>query len=200
MRRTTAAIAGTLSGAALLLAAKYGADAASVETGQVAGETGDLGAASPAPGAAGNAPAGNGAGGNGTAGNGAAGNGAAGNGTGGNAAGGGNGATGNAPSGNTPARAANGMKDGVFRGAAARNQYGPVQVTIRVAGGRITGLTATTATSPAMTAQVNGRAIPLLRQSALTAQSAQVDAVSGATFTTGSFRTSLQSALAAARA
>ncbi|GAA2616738.1 FMN-binding protein [Actinomadura fulvescens] len=172
MRRTTAAIAGTLSGAALLLAAKYGADARSAATGQTAGETGDLAPAgssassSPGPDAGGSAPPKNG----------------------------------NGSSGNGPARAANGLRDGVFRGNTVRNQYGPIQVTIRVAGGRITDLAAKHATTPAMTAQVNGRAIPLLRQAALSAQSARVDAVSGATFTSGSFAASLQSAVTAARA
>ncbi|WP_192809751.1 FMN-binding protein [Actinomadura rudentiformis] len=81
-----------------------------------------------------------------------------------------------------------------------RNQYGPIQVTIQVAAGRVTNLTATHATTPATTAQVNGRAIPLLRQAALTSQSARVDTVSGATFTSGSFAASLQSAFTAARA
>ncbi|MFI0454035.1 FMN-binding protein [Actinomadura sp. 6N118] len=213
MRRTTAAIAGTLSGAALLLAAKYGADASSTAAGQAVGQTGDLAppgsAAAQPPGNGqnppgnGNAASGNGNG-NGNAangngnGNGAAGNGATGNGATGNGATG-NGAAGNGTSGNTPARAANGLKDGVFRGNAVRNQYGPIQVTIQVAAGRVTNLTATSATTPATTAQVNGRALPLLRQAALTAQSARVDTVSGATFTSGSFSASLQSALTAAR-
>lgn len=217
MRRTTAAIAGTLSGAALLLAAKYGADASSTAAGQAVGQTGDLAApgssAAQPPGNAqgganqpgnGNAASGNGNGnaatgnGNGAAGNGATGNGATGNGATGNGATG-NGAAGNGTSGNTPARAANGLKDGVFRGNAVRNQYGPIQVTIQVAAGRVTNLTATHATTPATTAQVNGRAIPLLRQAALASQSARVDTVSGATFTSGSFTASLQSAFTAAR-
>ncbi|GAA2401650.1 FMN-binding protein [Actinomadura vinacea] len=151
MRRTTAAVAGTLSGTALLLAVKFGAGyAADTATGQTAGGTGDLGAAPPA---------------------------------------------------NQGGRASGGkLKDGVFRGTASVNPHGPIQVTIKVAGGKITGLTATHATNAAMTIRVNKRAIPLLRQETLAAQSAQIDAVSGATYTSGSFKASLQSALAAARA
>ncbi|WP_344946694.1 FMN-binding protein, partial [Actinomadura miaoliensis] len=98
------------------------------------------------------------------------------------------------------AAAANGLKNGLFRGGASVNPYGPIQVTIRVANGRITGVAATHATSPARTLQVNRRAIPLLRQETLQAQSARINAVSGATYTSRSFAASLQSALAAARA
>lgn len=95
--------------------------------------------------------------------------------------------------------AGNGLKNGVFRGAVAGNRYGPIRVTIRVAGGRITGVAASHATSPAKTLQVNRRAMPVLKRETLAAQSADIDTVSGATYTSGSFTTSLQSALAAAR-
>ncbi|MEU5880092.1 FMN-binding protein [Spirillospora sp. NPDC047279] len=172
MRRTTAAVVGTLGGAALLLAAKYGADANADKASQAAGQTGELAPAAEggevSPSAPANPPATR--------------------------------APAASPSRSAPARAANGLKNGLFRGDAVRNQYGPIQVTIRVANGRVTALAATHATSPAMTVQVNKRAIPLLRQAALTSQSAQVDTVSGATFTSGSFNQSLQSALAAAKA
>ncbi|WP_030171382.1 FMN-binding protein [Spirillospora albida] len=161
MRRTSAAVIGTVTSAALIFAAKLGADAVETpDTGQTA--SGDLAPAAEAPAPASKAPASR------------------------------------APGGKAPARRI-GLKDGVFKGAASVNQYGPIQVTIRVAGGKITALRATHATTPATTRQVNTRAIPVLRQEALSAQSAQVDTVSGATFTSGSFRTSLQSALAAAR-
>jgi uncharacterized protein with FMN-binding domain len=176
MRRTTAAVAGTLSGAALLLAAKFGAGTVTVPaaTDQAADDTGGL-----TPSADTSQPPGGGAPQAGAP-------------------------QGGAPQGGAPqggnTRAANGLKNGIFRGNAVRNQYGPIQVTIRVANGRITALTATHATSPAMTVQVNERAIPLLRQETLQAQSSRIDGVSGATFTSGSFSTSLQSALTAAKA
>ncbi|XVQ09483.1 FMN-binding protein [Spirillospora sp. CA-255316] len=160
MRRTTAAVAGTLTGTALLLAAKFGTSPPDpVAAGQAADETGG---AAPAPSSGPSGRAG--------------------------------------PSGPAGATAVNGLKNGVFRGAVSVNPHGPIQVTIRVAGGRITGVTATHATSPAKTVQVNRRAIPVLRQEALAAQSARIDTVSGATYTSGSFTASLESALAAARA
>src|SRR5205814_1016115 len=48
--------------------------------------------------------------------------------------------------------------------------------------------------------RINKRAGPVLRQEALTAQSAAIDTVSGATYTSQGYRTSLQGALATARA
>jgi uncharacterized protein with FMN-binding domain len=93
-----------------------------------------------------------------------------------------------------------GLKTGTFAGAASTNQYGTVRVTITVSGGRITDLQATYPTSPSRTAQINARAIPALRQEALSAQSAQVSTVSGASYTSASYRASLQSALSAAKA
>ncbi|MFB4315283.1 FMN-binding protein [Actinomadura sp. 21ATH] len=165
MRRATAAVAGTLAGTALLLGARFGADAAfeanNAGANQTAGGGGDLEAA-PGP---------------------------------------------TREAGKTPqarktrrSAAGGGLKDGVFRGATSVNQHGPVQVTIRVANGRITGVAARHGTTPAKTLQVNRRAIPVLRQQALSAQGARVDTVSGATYTSGSFATSLRSALEAARA
>ena len=47
---------------------------------------------------------------------------------------------------------------------------------------------------------INERALPTLIQEALTAQSADVDTVSGATYTSNSYRDSLQSAIDAAKA
>jgi uncharacterized protein with FMN-binding domain len=93
-----------------------------------------------------------------------------------------------------------GLKNGTFAGAASTNQYGTVRVTITVSGGRISDLQATYPTSPSRTAQINARAIPALRQEALSAQSAQVSTVSGASYTSASYRASLQSALSAAKA
>src|SRR4051812_45525486 len=48
-----------------------------------------------------------------------------------------------APAGNAPAGNSSGLKDGTFRGAAATNPYGSVQVSVTVSGGRITNATAT---------------------------------------------------------
>ena len=87
-----------------------------------------------------------------------------------------------------------GLKNGVFKGSAAKNPYGTIQVSIKVAGGRIT---AADATYPVTgdSATINPPAIAALKQSTVKAQSADVDAVSGATFTSESYVKSLQAAI-----
>jgi uncharacterized protein with FMN-binding domain len=87
-----------------------------------------------------------------------------------------------------------GLKNGVFKGSAAKNPYGTIQVSIKVAGGKIT---AANATYPITgdSATINPPAIAALKQSTVKAQSADVDAVSGATFTSESYVKSLQAAI-----
>lgn len=88
---------------------------------------------------------------------------------------------------------------GTFTGPVAETRYGPVQVAITVAGGKIVDASAVTAPSAdAKSADISQQAIPQLREATLTAQSAEVAAVSGATFTSTGWRTSLQAALAQA--
>jgi uncharacterized protein with FMN-binding domain len=74
-----------------------------------------------------------------------------------------------------------------------------VQVQVSVAGGRITDVRALTYPSGnGHDTAINAYALPQLRQEVLTAQSAQVDAISGATVTSDGYRESLQAALDAA--
>jgi uncharacterized protein with FMN-binding domain len=81
-------------------------------------------------------------------------------------------------------------------GSAAQTKYGPVQVQLTVTNGQITAVDAVVyPTSSSRDRQINARAIPQLDQEALTAQSAKIDMVSGATYTSTGYRTSLQSAL-----
>ncbi|GAA2345181.1 FMN-binding protein [Streptomyces cuspidosporus] len=81
-------------------------------------------------------------------------------------------------------------------GDAARTQYGPVQVSVTVSGGRITAATAVkTPDSGPRSEQIAASSVPKLNQAALTAQSARIDTVSGATYTSEGYRKSLQSAL-----
>lgn len=87
-----------------------------------------------------------------------------------------------------------GLQDGTFRGAGAKNPYGTVQVSIKVTGGKIVAAEATYPTS-ADSGRINPPAVAKLKQSTLQAQSAEVDAVSGATFTSESYAKSLQAAL-----
>jgi uncharacterized protein with FMN-binding domain len=87
-----------------------------------------------------------------------------------------------------------GLKNGIFKGSAAKNPYGAIQVSIKISGGKIT---AADATYPVTgdSATINPPAIASLKQGTLKAQSADVDAVSGATFTSESYVKSLQAAI-----
>jgi uncharacterized protein with FMN-binding domain len=74
--------------------------------------------------------------------------------------------------------------------------YGPVQVKVTVTGGRVTAATAVTyPVDTPRDAQINAFAIPQLNKEAVTAGSAKIDTVSGATYTSGGYIGSLQSAL-----
>ncbi|GAB3147099.1 FMN-binding protein [Amycolatopsis stemonae] len=85
---------------------------------------------------------------------------------------------------------------GTFTGDAADTRYGPVQVQITVAGGRITDAQAVQyPQESSRDVRINSDAVPALNQEVLQAQSAQIDAVSGATYTSEGYQQSLQSAL-----
>jgi len=81
-------------------------------------------------------------------------------------------------------------------GAAWPTIYGPVQVQVTVKAGKITAVNALEypAGSP-RDEQINAYAIPLLNQETLAAGSANIDAVSGATYTSQGYIGSLQNAL-----
>jgi uncharacterized protein with FMN-binding domain len=81
-------------------------------------------------------------------------------------------------------------------GAAASTKYGPVQVEITVANGAVTDVSVIEyPDSSGKDQQINARALPTLVQETLKAQSADIDMVSGATFTSDGYVESLQSAL-----
>jgi len=80
-------------------------------------------------------------------------------------------------------------------GEAARTQYGPVQVRLTVTDGRIVKAEAVQAPSGGRSGQITADAVPRLDQAAVAAGSADIDAVSGATYTSTGYRQSLQSAL-----
>ncbi|QDY09816.1 FMN-binding protein [Micromonospora sp. HM134] len=88
---------------------------------------------------------------------------------------------------------------GKYDGSVAQTRWGPVQVRITVAGGRITDVTTLQVPDGNFRdQQINDYAVPILRQAALTAQSARIDTVSGATVTSDGYRESLQAAIDAA--
>ncbi|MEE4598808.1 FMN-binding protein [Streptomyces sp. DSM 41524] len=79
-------------------------------------------------------------------------------------------------------------------GDAVQTQYGPVQVSLTVNGGKITGAQAVkTPDSGPRSEQIAKDSIPKLNQQAVSA--AKVDTVSGATYTSEGYAKSLQSAL-----
>jgi len=81
-------------------------------------------------------------------------------------------------------------------GDAVQTQWGPVQVSVTVAGGEVTEVTVLQQPDGnGRDQQINSYALPILRQEALSAQSANIDMVSGATVTSQGYVSSLQSAL-----
>lgn len=86
--------------------------------------------------------------------------------------------------------------DGTFTGDAAPTRFGDVQVEIDVSSGRIDDIRVIAyPANDRKDLQINQRAIPILVSEALAAQSADVDTVSGATYTSQGYRQSLQSAI-----
>jgi uncharacterized protein with FMN-binding domain len=81
-------------------------------------------------------------------------------------------------------------------GTVANTQDGPMQVQIVLTGQRITKVNVLQQTDNGqMSNQIDSFAIPKLTSETLTAQSARIDAVSGATYTSQGYIQSLQSAL-----
>jgi uncharacterized protein with FMN-binding domain len=81
-------------------------------------------------------------------------------------------------------------------GSSADTRWGPVQVQVTVENGTITDVTVVDyPTENGKDRQINARAIPVLVQETLDAQSADIDMVSGATVTSEGYLESLQAAL-----
>jgi uncharacterized protein with FMN-binding domain len=83
-----------------------------------------------------------------------------------------------------------------YTGEVADTRWGPVQVEITVTNDKITVAKTTQVPSDNPRDQeINSYAVPVLNQEAVQAQSAQIDAVSGATVTSDGYIQSLQSAI-----
>ncbi|MER5664276.1 FMN-binding protein [Streptomyces mirabilis] len=80
-------------------------------------------------------------------------------------------------------------------GDVAQTQYGPVQVRITVSGGKITKSEVVQIPSGGRSTEVSNASVPKLNQEAVAAGSANIDAVSGASYTSAGYKKSLQSAL-----
>jgi len=90
--------------------------------------------------------------------------------------------------------------DGQYTGSVADAYYGNIQVRATIQNGLITDVVFLQYPNDRSTSrEINGQAMPMLRQEAIQAQSANVHIVSGATDSSGAFRESLASALAKAQ-
>jgi uncharacterized protein with FMN-binding domain len=94
-----------------------------------------------------------------------------------------------------PEGSGNAQAGGTFTGDAVQTDYGTVQVRITVSGGKITKAETVQAPKGGQSDQITANAVPKLNQAAVAAGSADIDAVSGATYTSGGYKESLQSAL-----
>lgn len=91
--------------------------------------------------------------------------------------------------------------DGSYTGSPADAYYGTVQVEVVVRNGQLADVQFLQYPNDrSNSVYINSQAMPLLTQEAIQVQSAQVDGVSGATFTSQAFVQSLASALTQAKA
>ncbi|MEV8543900.1 FMN-binding protein [Streptomyces sp. NPDC051572] len=100
-----------------------------------------------------------------------------------------------APSNSSAAGSGQAAQAKTVTGDVVTTEYGPVQVRITVAGGKITKADAVQAPSGGTSDQKTALAVPKLNQEAVAAGNANIDSVSGASYTSGGYKKSLQSAL-----
>jgi FMN-binding domain len=84
-------------------------------------------------------------------------------------------------------------------GPVVQQPFGGVQASITFSGRKITGIAISAPQNSSQSASINQQAVPLLQRGTLQAQSAQVNTVSGATYTSQAYAQSLQAALSQAR-
>jgi uncharacterized protein with FMN-binding domain len=90
---------------------------------------------------------------------------------------------------------AKGAYTGQLTGSTIQTPFGYVQVQVTLQGGMITDVQTLQLPSGGRSSEISQYAAPQLRSEVLQAQSAQVDSVSGATYTSQAYRQSLQAAL-----
>ncbi|MBP0457509.1 FMN-binding protein [Streptomyces montanisoli] len=96
----------------------------------------------------------------------------------------------------TPRPSGSATADGTWTGTTVDTRYGPVQVSATLQRGRLTKVTVLQVPNGSgRDREIAGYAVPRLTQEALGAQSARIDAVSGASYTSEGYIRSLQSAL-----
>jgi uncharacterized protein with FMN-binding domain len=88
-------------------------------------------------------------------------------------------------------------RDGSFTGPAYNTYYGPVQVQVTIQDGRVIAVDVPVYPADRRASQrINGRALPALESEVISAQSARVNIISGATLTSEAYLRSLNAALA----
>jgi uncharacterized protein with FMN-binding domain len=177
MRRAALAVIGTVAGTALMVGAKLGTPRPDDPAAATAADDPAASAAPPAAAPAGSSPP---------------------------PASAGPAAPGRSPTGKPappPPPAGGGLKNGTFTGGgAAARHYEVVTVTITVSGGRITVANGSCGNASGESRAICGDAMPKLQQETLARQSANIATVSGATYTSDAYMSSLQSALDRAKA
>jgi uncharacterized protein with FMN-binding domain len=102
-------------------------------------------------------------------------------------------------SGNTSSSTSAQYKDGTFKGSVEDAYYGNVQVSAVISGGKITNVKFLQyPNSHSTSVAINQQAMPYLQQETIQSQSANVQIISGATFTSQAFIQSLTNALSQA--
>jgi uncharacterized protein with FMN-binding domain len=93
-------------------------------------------------------------------------------------------------------QASAGPKTRTVSGDTIQTRFGPVQIQLTLTDGKITKVTALQLPSDRQRdVEIDDFAVPQLTQETLSAQSARIDSVSGATYTSDGYIRSLQSAL-----
>ncbi len=88
-----------------------------------------------------------------------------------------------------------GYLDGAYLGTAEYTEWGDVQVQVTVSDGAIVDVEAVRYPTGRRSSEINNQAIPMLEAEAIAVQSADLDIVSGATYTSRTYADSLQAAL-----
>lgn len=100
------------------------------------------------------------------------------------------------PPSSTPSAASAGLKDGQFTGQDVATRFGDIQVRVTISGGRITDVQALQLPFDRQRSQaISDYVRQPLHEEVLQAQSAQIDTISGATYTSDAYAQSVQSVL-----
>lgn len=98
-----------------------------------------------------------------------------------------------------PALAASSSKTITYKGPIVDTQYGPIEAIIKVKNKKISSVSLAAGPDTERSAFIDEQAAPLLKQEVMKAQNANVDIISGATFTSEAFIQSLTSAVKKAK-